>query len=1023
MKRLSLLVLLLSTLLFAQAWDGVSVDSTWYTKDKAATEFTISTAAQLAGLAAIVNGNQGTPFNFSGRVINLAVDIDLNWKPWTPIGNRSRPFQGTFDGRGKFISGLSVSDVTYAGLFGFGNAKIRNVGVSGTVSGSYSGGLLGYANGGVTITNSYFTGDVSGVIAGGLVGENSYVTDCYFIGDVSGSSMSGGLVGSSGNITNSYSIGDVSAAEYFGGLLGYTNFTNPVRSSYYNRETSDKADNSKGTPKTTAQMKIQNSYEGWNFTDIWVIDPTINNGFPALRSMLESQRNLLTVPEISIANQRLKYGSLPTIIERYTGSPITPTIESVSLNGRSLENTDYEVTYSNNVEISTAAAPAKITIKGKGEYGGTSSFKFYILPDSSRSIATTGTTGVTIDAIPEQLWDGTNSQITPKPILKTTISGFSITLRENADYTLSYINNTNEGMATITIAGAGIFTGQRTVHFGIAGTLYKATISNIDSVTYIGSILEPKITVTHNTSGVLTEGIDYTVSYSNNINAGAGLVSVTGIGSHTGTISRTFTINKATVNSCSVTMPNFIASGTPSNPVPSSTTHDIIKVKYEYESVGNNSWSKQTSKPSNAGTYEVTATFEAMPNYNECISTAKFTIAEGDATFIDITWSTSCDTTFTYNGAMQSPQPTHADYQLSLSGIGTNANSYTATATLATPNSKVVINNPNCPYTIAPKELPVTWTTDSVFTYNKMDQAPVPSVTEPSVELLRINAKAVVGIYKEQNAVFAEIKDQAQARNYNLTNRTKNYEILKKDLNPYFTANLPSFEINTAKDTLKVPTEVFTDMDALKTILANIIAYDGFATDTTKTIYETDNESVFKGKTPTIEFTYAPTSPALSKRVETTQKATATIVTDEILPDNYSLTRPVITIIEIIDDEAEEPIFCQRDAYCTELNAEICSFIGGKATRTCDAIRASCIIDESYCVANMLQAACTNIGGSPTTQSCAMMSPIMPHIPFSISHASSYYNLKGLPLGMQKPTIPGVYIEKAGKQARKILVK
>jgi len=39
----------------------------------------------------------------------------------------------------------------------------------------------------------------------------------------------------------------------------------------------------KGTPKTTAEMKTQSTYTDWDFTDIWGIDPTINDGYPYLR--------------------------------------------------------------------------------------------------------------------------------------------------------------------------------------------------------------------------------------------------------------------------------------------------------------------------------------------------------------------------------------------------------------------------------------------------------------------------------------------------------------------------------------------------------------------------------------------------------------------------------------------------------------------------------------------------------------------------------------------------------------------
>jgi hypothetical protein len=51
-------------------------------------------------------------------------------------------------------------------------------------------------------------------------------------------------------------------------------------------------------------------------------------------------------------------------------------------------------------------------------------------------------------------------------------------------------------------------------------------------------------------------------------------------------------------------------------------------------------------------------------------------------------------------------------------------------------------------------------------------------------------------------------------------------------------------------------------------------------------------------------------------------------------------------------------------------------------------------------------------------------SPILAnHSPLPTSHSPTYYNLKGKPLGTQKPTAPGVYIEKSGKNFRRVVVR
>lgn len=97
-----------------------AVDTSWYDNcTEGQTEFTITTAAQLRGLAELVNKNEDI---FSECKIKLGKDIDLNNEQWTPIGN-GYEFNGEFDGQGHTIYNLKeseIEDANYikAGLFG-----------------------------------------------------------------------------------------------------------------------------------------------------------------------------------------------------------------------------------------------------------------------------------------------------------------------------------------------------------------------------------------------------------------------------------------------------------------------------------------------------------------------------------------------------------------------------------------------------------------------------------------------------------------------------------------------------------------------------------------------------------------------------------------------------------------------------------------------------------------------------------------------------------------------------------------
>lgn len=213
-------------------WDSSVVDTSWY--DANESTFEIKNAAQLAGLAKLVNN--GTD-NFKGKTITLTADIDLNHQNWTPIG-RNNAFEGVFDGQNHTISNLYI-DISQnrAGLFGYtqnGELKdlnIHNADVTGVnavgafvgqpytskmndlhLTGSveingnwYVGALLGY-NSYANLNNltvkadkgSYVKG--TGAYVGGIIGfhgEGSYtIENCVVEGlDISGWSYVGGISG------------------------------------------------------------------------------------------------------------------------------------------------------------------------------------------------------------------------------------------------------------------------------------------------------------------------------------------------------------------------------------------------------------------------------------------------------------------------------------------------------------------------------------------------------------------------------------------------------------------------------------------------------------------------------------------------------------------------------------------------------------------------------------------------------------------------------------------------------------
>ena len=134
----------------------------------------------------------------------------------------------------------------------------------------------------------------------------------------------------------------------------------------------------------------------------------------------------------------------------YNGSEIEPEVTSVRLKGVTLSaGKDYEVSYSDNVNVGTAHC----IITGIGEYSGSVSKSFTIVP---RYL-----TEAEISNIPDQKWTG--SAIEPD----VTVSLGGRELIAGTDYTLSYEDNVDPGRATVTANGIGNYTGGKSASFQI----------------------------------------------------------------------------------------------------------------------------------------------------------------------------------------------------------------------------------------------------------------------------------------------------------------------------------------------------------------------------------------------------------------------------------------------------------------------------------------------------------------------------------------------------------------------------
>lgn len=216
-------------------WSSADVDASIFASGDGTEEnpYVIKTAEQLRAFA----GSMNDKLDYTGKFVALAADIDASGAEWSPIGGSEYAFNGTFNGRGYTVSGLSLgteeapfaldSENLYIGLFGvLGNgAYVKNVNVSVAFytkyeASAYVGGIAGYADGNRT------TGNFTGAVIDGcnVTGTIKHVGDKgnQFVGGIVGMQYKGAVINSSSEIKASCIVKSGDLAEV-GGLVGLNN--------------------------------------------------------------------------------------------------------------------------------------------------------------------------------------------------------------------------------------------------------------------------------------------------------------------------------------------------------------------------------------------------------------------------------------------------------------------------------------------------------------------------------------------------------------------------------------------------------------------------------------------------------------------------------------------------------------------------------------------------------------------------------------------------------------------------------
>lgn len=219
----------------------------------------------------------------------------------------------------------------------------------------------------------------------------------------------------------------------------------------------------------------------------------------------------------------------------YDGNEKKPSVTIKNGNTVLKENTDYTVTYKNNVHAGTAS----VLISGAGEYKDSITRSFSIAKAEQQFEASVSAS---------ELERGETATIT------TTGAQGTVSYKSNNTAAASVNKN---GLITAKGPGSAVITvtAAETDDYNSASVQVKVTVAKIGlnsceitlektKYTYSGSAVKPSAVVVDG-EYTLIKDTDYTVSYENNTNAGTAKVIITGAGDYRGTVEKTFTIAKA----------------------------------------------------------------------------------------------------------------------------------------------------------------------------------------------------------------------------------------------------------------------------------------------------------------------------------------------------------------------------------------------------------------------------------------------------------------------------------------------
>lgn len=235
----------------------------------------------------------------------------------------------------------------------------------------------------------------------------------------------------------------------------------------------------------------------------------------------------------------VKMPTQPQIYQATQIKPVPAVYAGSETSGNLLRmDVDYTVSYGENLNVGTNAGTLTISSISPNLEGSLTVDFDIEQKDLAQGIAD-GSIQITVSDAAYQP-DGAVPEIT---VTHMNGNPEPVTLAEGVDYEVEYSDNQGTGSGTVRIIGIGNYTGEVTKSFNILMNISFAEAEPIGLQEYTGQAINPELKLTMD-GAPLTLKVDYTLEYSDNVEAGVATITATGIGAYRGTKVVTFEIGR-----------------------------------------------------------------------------------------------------------------------------------------------------------------------------------------------------------------------------------------------------------------------------------------------------------------------------------------------------------------------------------------------------------------------------------------------------------------------------------------------